>query len=113
MCSSDLHSPRYLGHMVSDLALPGLAAHWLALPYNPNNVSEDAAPVTIDLELRAGLQLARMLGYRDDQGRADCAFGYLSSGGTAANFQALRLALSLKAFPVALREIAPPGMPGG
>src|SRR4249920_3805142 len=62
--SVPFHSPRYLGHMVSDLALPGLAALWLALPYNPNNVSEDAAPVTIDLELRAGLQLARMFGYR-------------------------------------------------
>jgi hypothetical protein len=35
----------------------------LTLPYNPNNVSEDAAPVTIDLEIQAGLQLARMLGY--------------------------------------------------
>jgi len=108
--SVPFHSPRYMGHMVSDLALPGLAAHWLALPYNPNNVSEDAAPVTIDLELRAGLQLARMLGYRDDPRHAHCAFGYLASGGTAANFQALRLALALKAFPVALRAIAPPGM---
>jgi len=108
--SVPFHSPRYLGHMVSDLALPGLAAHWLALPYNPNNVSEDAAPVTIDLELRAGLQLARMLGYGDDTRREDCAFGYLTSGGTSANFQALRLALALKAFPVALRAVAPPGM---
>ena len=108
--SVPFHSPRYLGHMVSDLALPGLAAHWLALPYNPNNVSEDAAPVTIDLELRAGLQLARMLGYCDDPRREDCAFGYLSSGGTSANFQALRLALALKAFPVALRAISPPGL---
>ena len=108
--SVPFHSPRYLGHMVSDLALPGLTAHWLALPYNPNNVSEDAAPVTIDLELRAGLQLARMLGYPDDPAREDCAFGYLTSGGTVANFQALRLALALKAFPVALLAVAPPGM---
>jgi glutamate/tyrosine decarboxylase-like PLP-dependent enzyme len=108
--SVPFHSPRYLGHMVSDLALPGLAAQWLTLPYNPNNVSEDAAPVTIDLEIRAGLQLARMLGYCDDTARSDCAFGHLTSGGTVANFQALRLALSLKAFPVALRAVAPPGI---
>ena len=108
--SVPFHSPRYLGHMVSDLALPGLTAHWLALPYNPNNVSDDAAPVTIDLELRAALQLARMLGFSDDVGREDCAFGYLSSGGTAANFQALRLALALKAFPVALLAVSPPGL---
>ncbi len=107
------HSPRYLGHMVSDLLIPGLAAQMLALPYNPNNVSAEAAPVTIDLELKAGLQLARMLGYVDDPARADCAFGHLTSGGTLANYQALRLALALKAFPVALfaaqvPEVAPP-----
>ena len=106
--SVPFHSQRYLGHMVSDLLLPGLAAHYLTLPYNPNNVSEEAAPVTIDLEIKVGLQLARMLGYIDDPARPDCAFGHLTSGGTSANYQALRLALALKAFPVALRAIAPP-----
>lgn len=108
--SVPFHSQRYLGHMVSDLLLPGLAAHYLTLPYNPNNVSEEAAPVTIDLEIKVGLQLARMIGYIDDPARPDCAFGHLTSGGTAANYQALRLALSLKAFPVALRAAAPEGL---
>jgi len=101
--SVPFHSPRYLGHMVSDLLLPGLAAQMLTLPYNPNNVSEDAAPVTVDMEVQVGLQLARMFGYPHDPARADCAFGHLASGGTLANYQALRLALALKAFPVALR----------
>ncbi|MGB4858521.1 MAG: pyridoxal-dependent decarboxylase [Dokdonella sp.] len=100
--SVPFHSPRYLGHMVSDLLIPGLAAQILTLPYNPNNVSEDAAPVTVDLEVQVGLQLARMLGYPHDPARADCAFGHLTSGGTVANYQALRMALALKAFPVAL-----------
>lgn len=108
--SVPFHSPRYIGHMVSDLLLPGLAAQFLTLPYNPNNVSIDAAPVTIDLELKVGLQLARMFGFVDDPARPDCAFGHLTSGGTLANFQALRLALALKAFPVALRAAAPPGL---
>ena len=108
--SVPFHSPRYLGHMVSDLALPGLAAQMLTLPYNPNNVSEDAAPVTIDLEIKVGLQLARLFGLVDDPTRADCAFGHLTSGGTVANYQALRLALALKAFPVALCAVAPPGV---
>ena len=106
--SVPFHSPRYIGHMASDLLLPGLAAQILTLPYNPNNVSEDAAPVTIDLEVKAGLQLARMLGYPDDPARPDCAFGHLTSGGTVANYQALRLALALKAFPVALRAAGVP-----
>jgi glutamate/tyrosine decarboxylase-like PLP-dependent enzyme len=106
--SVPFHSPRYIGHMASDLLLPGLAAQMLTLPYNPNNVSEDAAPVTVELEVRAGLQLARMFGYIDDPARPDCAFGHLTSGGTLANYQALRLALALKAFPVALRAAGAP-----
>lgn len=108
--SVPFHSPRYIGHMVSDLLLPGLAAQILTLPYNPNNVSEDAAPVTVQLEVLVGLQLARMLGYPDDPARPDCAFGHLTSGGTVANYQALRLALALKAFPVALRAAGVPGL---
>lgn len=108
--SVPFHSPRYMGHMVSDLLLPGLAAQMLALPYNPNNVSEDAAPVTVDMEIHVGLQLARMLGYPDDPRQSDCAFGHLTSGGTLANFQALRLALALKAFPVALRAAEVPDL---
>jgi glutamate/tyrosine decarboxylase-like PLP-dependent enzyme len=108
--SVPFHSPRYLGHMVSDLLLPGLAAQMLTLPYNPNNVSEEAAPITIELEVKAGLQLARMVGYPADPTQPDCAFGHLTSGGTLANYQALRLALALKCHPVALRAAGVPGL---
>ena len=108
--SVPFHSPRYIGHMASDLLLPGLAAQILTLPYNPNNVSEDAAPVTVDLEVEVGLQLARMVGYPHDPDRDPCAFGHLTSGGTLANYQALRLALALKAFPVALRAAGVPDL---
>lgn len=108
--SVPFHSPRYLGHMVSDVLLPGLAAQFLTLPYNPNNVSVDAAPVTVDLEIKTGLQLARMLGFSTDTTKADCAFGHLTSGGTVANFQALRLAMAMKAFPVALLAANPPDL---
>jgi glutamate/tyrosine decarboxylase-like PLP-dependent enzyme len=106
--SVPFHSPRYIGHMASDLLLPGLAAQILTLPYNPNNVSEDAAPVTVDMEVDVGLQLARMVGYPHDPAIDRCAFGHLTSGGTVANYQALRLALALKAFPVALRAAGVP-----
>lgn len=101
--SVPFHSPRYIGHMASDLLLPGLAAQMMTLPYNPNNVSEDAAPVTVQLEVRVGLQLARMLGFPAEPSLPACAVGHLCSGGTSANYQALRLALARKAFPVALR----------
>lgn len=111
--SVPFHSPRYIGHMVSDLLIPGLAAQMLALPYNPNNVSAESAPVTIDMELKAGLQLAAMIGFVADPTREDCAFGHLTSGGTLANVQGLRLALALKAFPVALQAagVPLPGLP--
>ena len=108
--SVPFHSPRYIGHMASDLLLPGLAAQMLTLPYNPNNVSEDAAPVTVDLEVQVGLQFARLLGYPHDPAQPACAFGHLASGGTLANYQALRLALSLKAFPLALRAAQVPDL---
>ena len=108
--SVPFHSPRYIGHMASDLLIPGLAAQILTLPYNPNNVSEDAAPVTVDLEVEVGLQLARMVGYPHDPDMDACAFGHLTSGGTLANYQALRLALALKAFPVALRAAGVPDL---
>lgn len=108
--SVPFHSPRYIGHMASDLLLPGLAAQILTLPYNPNNVSEDAAPVTVELEVKVGLQLAGMLGYVNDPARPDCAFGHLTSGGTLANYQALRLALAQKAFPVALLAAGAPDL---
>src|SRR6476620_2157638 len=49
--SAPFHSPRYLGHMVSDLRIPRPAAQILTLPYNPNNVSEDTPPVTGDMEV--------------------------------------------------------------
>ncbi len=99
--SVPFHSPRYIGHMASDLLLPGLIAQLITLPYNPNNVVEDAAPVTVELELEAGLQLARMLGFPADIARADCAFGHLTSGGSVANYEALAMLRAVRFWPLA------------
>ena len=71
--SVPFHSPRNIGHMASDLLLPGLVAQILTIPYNPNNVSKDAAPVTVDMEVDVGLQLARMVGYPHDPAIDRCA----------------------------------------
>ena len=122
--SVPFYSPRYIGHMASDLLLPGLIAQAVTLPYNPNNVAEEAAPVTLDLELTAGLQLAAMFGYPTDEAEPDCAFGHLTSGGTVANYEALRLLLAVRFYPVAVgaaaartghafRATAPDGTPIG
>ena len=96
--------PRYLGHMVSDLLLPGLIAQLVTTLYNPNNIVEDVAPITVQLELEVGRQLARMLGMSVDPGREPCALGHLTSGGTVANDEALWLARSARLLPLALRD---------
>ena len=96
--------PRYLGHMVSDLLLPGLVAQLVTTLYNPNNIVEDVAPITVQLELEVGRQLARMLGFSVDGGHEPCALGHLTSGGTVANDEALWLARSARLYPLALRD---------
>ena len=77
------HSPRYAAHMVSEQSLPSIAGYIAAMLYNPNNVSSDAAPVTVRLELEASQMIARMLGYGPD------CWTHLTSGGTLANLEAL------------------------
>ncbi|MDX1442319.1 MAG: pyridoxal-dependent decarboxylase [Gammaproteobacteria bacterium] len=95
-------SPRYIGHMASDTLLPALIAQLMTVPYNPNNVVDEAAPVTLDMEISAGLQLARMVGYEDDETRPDCAFGHLTGGGTVANYESLHVMRAIRHYPLAL-----------
>ncbi len=96
--------PRYIGHMMSDLLLPGLIAQLVTTLYNPNNIVEEAAPVTLALEHEAGQQLCRMVGYATDGTQVPCASGHLTSGGTLANDEALFLARAVKLAPLAVRE---------
>lgn len=98
--------PRYIGHMVSDLLLPGLIAQLVTTLYNPNNVVEDAAPVTVALELEVGRQLATMLGFSVDPKATPCALGHLTSGGTVANYESLWLARAVKLLPLAVKDAA-------
>lgn len=100
--STPLFSPRYVGHMASDLLMPGLLAQLTTTLYNPNNVSAEVAPVTLELELEVGRQLATMLGFAIDPKRQPC--GHLTSGGTVANYEALWLARSARFHPLAVRE---------
>jgi glutamate/tyrosine decarboxylase-like PLP-dependent enzyme len=94
-------SPRYVGHMTSELTMAGLIGYFATLLYNPNNVAAEASPVTTRMELEVAEQLARMIGY-------DPAFqwGHLTSGGTVANYEALWVARNVKYLPVAVRWAA-------
>ncbi|MDH5759171.1 MAG: pyridoxal-dependent decarboxylase [Gemmatimonadota bacterium] len=96
--------PRYVGHMTGDLLLPGVVAKLLTTLYNPNNVSEEAAPVTLEMELQVGEQLARMFGYSVDPDAEPCAWGHLTGGGTVANYEALWNFRSVKFYGIALQE---------
>lgn len=90
-------SPRYVGHMASDLLMPGLVARILGTLYNPNNVSDDAGGPALQMELEVGEQLAAMFGLP-----AETAWGHLTSGGTVANYEALRSMQALRLYPLAL-----------
>ena len=94
-------SPRYIGHMSSDLTMASLIGYIATLLYNPNNVAAEASPVTTRMELEVAEQLAAMVGY--DVGRQ---WGHLASGGTVANFEALWVARNVKYLPVAVRWAA-------
>jgi glutamate/tyrosine decarboxylase-like PLP-dependent enzyme len=97
--------PRYVGHMASDLLLPGLIAQLITTLYNPNNVSEEAAPVTLRLELAVGRQLAEMIGFSTDPQGESCAWGHVTSGGTVANDEALWYFRAVRYWPLAAARI--------
>lgn len=98
--------PRYIGHMNADLLMPGLIAGMATMLYNPNNVSPEGAPVTLEKELEAGRQLARMFGMNLDPDEGVCAWGHLTSGGTVANYESLWNFRSVKFYGVALQAAA-------
>lgn len=82
--SVPLYTPRYIGHMSSDLLPPGLIAQLVTTLYNPNNVTEETAPATLPLELEVGRQLAAIFGLNVSPGSEPCAWGHVTSGGSSA-----------------------------
>lgn len=96
--------PRYIGHMTSELLLPGLLAQLVTTLYNPNNIVEEVAPVTLALEFEAGRDLCRMVGFATDPKATPCATGHLTSGGTLANDEGLWLARAVKLLPLAVKD---------
>ncbi len=95
-------SPRYLGHMNSDLLIPAVLGSMATILYNPNNCAFEGSPVTTELELEVGRQLARMIGYAPET-----SWGHITSGGTVANIEALWCARNAKSIPFAVRQVAP------
>ncbi len=78
------YTPRYIGHMVSELSLPALLGHFAALLHNPNITSREVARVGARMESEAIAMLAAMLGFDPK-----LAQGHFTGGGTLANFEAV------------------------
>ncbi|MBO1320624.1 pyridoxal phosphate-dependent decarboxylase family protein [Acanthopleuribacter pedis] len=104
--AAPFYSPRYIGHMNSDLLLPGVIAEFMTMMYNPNNVAAEAGPATVPRELEVGWQLARMFGYNTDPEKGTTAWGHLTSGGTIANYEGIWNFREVKFYPIALAEAA-------
>ncbi|MFP3942592.1 MAG: pyridoxal phosphate-dependent decarboxylase family protein [Alphaproteobacteria bacterium] len=78
------YTPRYVGHMLSEISLPALFGHFAALLHNPNNTSREVSKVGARMESEAIAMLADMLGFDGEQ-----AQGHFTGGGTVANFEAI------------------------
>lgn len=93
------HSPRYAAHMLAEQSLPAIAGYFATMLYNPNNVTSEAAPVTVRLELEACEMISRMLGYGND------SWSHLTSGGTVANLEAIWIARSVNYLPFVTHDM--------
>ncbi len=108
------YSPRYVAHMLSDQTIPSVLGYFAGMLYNPNNVTPEAAPVTVEWELEVAADVLRLLGYRPPppagahhrQTREEFGWAHITSGGTVANLEALWVARAIRYFPLAVREAA-------
>jgi glutamate/tyrosine decarboxylase-like PLP-dependent enzyme len=93
-------SPRYVAHMIAEQTMPSVAGYFAGMLYNPNNVTREAAPVTVRLELEAAGMIARMVGFDPEAGWA-----HLTSGGTVANIEALWVARTVRYLPMLMVDV--------
>jgi glutamate/tyrosine decarboxylase-like PLP-dependent enzyme len=94
------YSPRYIAHMLSEQTLPSVVGYFAGMLYNPNNVTDEAAPVTVQLELEVGKIVAEMIGYNPKR-----AWAHICSGGTTANLEALWVARTVQFIPLIVQEL--------
>lgn len=87
-------SPRYVGHMNTDLLMGGLLGYFAGMLYNQNNIVSEAATITLQFETEAMQWIAKMLNLPEKR-----AWGHLCSGGTSANIEGLWVARNLMMLP--------------
>lgn len=111
------YSPRYIAHQQSEVSFTSTLGMIAGLLYNPNNVTPESGAVTVDLEIEVCAQILQMLGFRPAPEPPATSSGsdayhkslqrqfgwaHLSSGGTAANIEALWVARSVRYSVVGL-----------
>jgi glutamate/tyrosine decarboxylase-like PLP-dependent enzyme len=94
-----IYSPRYNAHMVSEQTFPSVVGYFAAMLYNPNNVTEEAAPITLSLEIEVGKMVSEMLGYNPNT-----SWAHLCSGGTLANTEAHWIARTVQFVPLVVQD---------
>lgn len=102
------YSPRYIAHMLSDQTIPSVLGYFAGMLYNPNNVTPEAAPVTVAWEFEVARGVLRMLGYRpppDGDSKEEFGWAHITSGGTVANLEALWAARNIRYFPLAVQDV--------
>lgn len=117
------YSSRYMAHMLSDTLLPSMIGYFAGMLYNPNNVTPEAAPVTVEMEIEACNEIMRMLGFTPPpdvpndfsnqaideykkQLQKQFGWAHLTMGGTIANIEALWVARTIKYTPLSILDVA-------
>lgn len=115
-------NPRYIAHQLSEVSMASMLGYMATMLYNPNNVTPEAAPVTVSWELEVCNRLLQLLGFNAAPAVpktppvsdyylpyiVNQSFGWchLTPGGTVANIESLWVARNLKYYPLAVRDIA-------
>ncbi|KAI3338448.1 pyridoxal-dependent decarboxylase domain-containing protein [Ustulina deusta] len=99
-------SPRYEGHMSTDMSMPSLLGYFMTMLYNPNNVAIEASPLSTVAEIEVGEQLCDLFGYNTnpDNTEAPTGWGHITCDGTVANLESIWVARNLKFYPLSLRK---------
>jgi glutamate/tyrosine decarboxylase-like PLP-dependent enzyme len=115
------YSPRYIGHQLSDTSLPGVIGYMAGMLFNANNVTTEAAPVTVEWEIQACGRILKMLGYESppepptnrkeykryiDGIQSDFGWAHITHGGTTATIEALWFARTVRYMPLAIHDAA-------
>jgi len=105
------YSPRYIAHMLSDQTIPSVLGYFAGMLYNPNNVTPEAAPVTVEWELEVARDILQLLGYQcppppgahHRETKREFGWAHITSGGTVANLEALWVARNVRYFTLAVK----------